>query len=141
MINQTYDSKTKNSELYSISTPKFSFKVDEKQSQAEAAYFFEEGYKMLDLEEYQNAVQMFVKGANLGHLLSQKYYGQLRIAGKGIEKNEEEGLQILLNIALQGDYDSQCTFNEIDPKILEYDNFNDAWYYLKNQLGFFSKKY
>ena len=46
----------------------------------------------------------------------------------GIEKNEEEGWKLLLKTACE------CTFNEMDQKILQHSNWEAAWEYFQRNI-------
>ena len=93
-------------------------------------YYFANGFQKMELKDYEGATKMFEIGAKLNHLLCQKYYAKSLISGRGIKKNDDEGWKLLLKSAFDGDWDCECTFNEMDPKILKHNGFEEAWEYI-----------
>ena len=97
-------------------------------------YYYMEGYNQLELNDPKAAAQMFEKGSKLNHRLCQKYYAEALLTGYGIEKNEVEGWKLLLKTAYEKEWDCECTFNEMDPKILQYDSWEKAWEFFRRKL-------
>ena len=77
---------------------------------------------------------MFAKGSDLNHALCQKHYAEALIYGKHIEKNIEEGWKLILKAAINGDWDCECTLNEMDDNIMKKKSFNESWDYIKTLM-------
>ena len=94
---------------------------------------FEKAMEKLDSNETKEAAQLLGQGAQLDHFLCQKFYLNFLVEGLHVvEKNVDEGLKLALKLAFKGDYDSKCSFNEINPNILKQGGIEEAYFYYKN---------
>ena len=99
---------------------------------ASGDYYFDKGFEHLESNNNDEAVKMFEVGSKQNHVLCQKYFAMALLTGKGVQKNSELGWKLLLKCAYEKEWDSECTFNEMDPMILQQKDYKEAWIYLKD---------
>ena len=63
---------------------------------------FEEGMKSYKAEQYETAFKLFEKGADCGHAGARTYLGMCYALGRGVERNDAKGVELIREAAEQG---------------------------------------
>ena len=68
---------------------------------------FEEGMKSYKAEQYETAFKLFEKGADCGHAGARTYLGMCYALGRGVERNDAKGVELIREAAEQGYAEAQ----------------------------------
>lgn len=89
----------------------------------EGAIFYGRALDLLDQEKNEEAGEAFRQGALLGDALCQGHYGDMFFFGTGgVKQDKRQAYYWFFKAAKNGCYDTACMLNDMNPKILEFDD-------------------
>ena len=74
----------------------------------EAAALVEQAFELLDAEDYDAAIPLFQKAADMGDASAQNALGNCYVEGLGVEQSDEEAIRYYQLAADQGYVGAQC---------------------------------